>query len=113
MSIDLYEVRPRKDHRGVDLISDALPFGQRAKVKEGRGHRVGLPCFFAAFKKWLAKPERYCQSHCRRRAHKSFRGKIRGSRTSVSASIAQAPSRDFLYSVIDPQPLAFRKRGLT
>ena len=23
----LYEVRPRKDHRGVDLISDALPFG--------------------------------------------------------------------------------------
>jgi hypothetical protein len=22
----LYEVRPRKDHRGVDLISDALPF---------------------------------------------------------------------------------------
>ena len=21
-------VRPRKDHRGVDLISDALPFGQ-------------------------------------------------------------------------------------
>jgi hypothetical protein len=24
----IYEVRPRKDHRGVDLISDALPFGQ-------------------------------------------------------------------------------------
>jgi hypothetical protein len=23
----IYEVRPRKDHRGVDLISDALPFG--------------------------------------------------------------------------------------
>ena len=22
----LYEVRPRKDHRGVDLISDVLPF---------------------------------------------------------------------------------------
>jgi len=22
-----YEVRPRKDHRGVDLISDAPPFG--------------------------------------------------------------------------------------
>jgi hypothetical protein len=21
-----YEIRPRKDHRGVDLISDALPF---------------------------------------------------------------------------------------
>jgi hypothetical protein len=23
-----YEVRPRKDYRGVDLISDALPFGR-------------------------------------------------------------------------------------
>jgi hypothetical protein len=23
----VYEVRPRKDHRGFDLISDALPFG--------------------------------------------------------------------------------------
>jgi hypothetical protein len=22
------EIRPRKDHRGVDLISDALPFGR-------------------------------------------------------------------------------------
>jgi len=26
--INLYEVRPRRDHRGVDLISDALPFGR-------------------------------------------------------------------------------------
>jgi hypothetical protein len=24
---DVYEVRPRKDKRGVDLISDALPLG--------------------------------------------------------------------------------------
>jgi len=24
----VYEVRPRKDHRGVDLISDALPSGR-------------------------------------------------------------------------------------
>jgi hypothetical protein len=24
----VYEVRPRKDHRGVDLISDVLPFGR-------------------------------------------------------------------------------------
>jgi hypothetical protein len=23
-----YEIRPRKDHRGVDLASDALPFGR-------------------------------------------------------------------------------------
>jgi hypothetical protein len=26
--IHVHEVRPRKDHRGVDLISDALPFGR-------------------------------------------------------------------------------------
>jgi hypothetical protein len=25
---DVYEVRPRKDKRGFDLISDALPFGR-------------------------------------------------------------------------------------
>ena len=25
-SMHLYEVSPRKDHRGVDLISDVLPF---------------------------------------------------------------------------------------
>jgi hypothetical protein len=24
----VYEVRPRKDHRGVDLVSDVLPFGR-------------------------------------------------------------------------------------
>jgi len=24
----IYEVRPRKHHRGIDLISDALPFGR-------------------------------------------------------------------------------------
>ena len=28
LSMHLYEVRPRKDHRNVDLISDALPFGR-------------------------------------------------------------------------------------
>jgi hypothetical protein len=27
-SVHGYEVRPRKDHRSVDLISDALPFGR-------------------------------------------------------------------------------------
>jgi hypothetical protein len=26
-SMHAYEVRPRKDHRGFDLISDVLPFG--------------------------------------------------------------------------------------
>jgi hypothetical protein len=24
----VYEVRPRKDHRGLELLSDALPFGR-------------------------------------------------------------------------------------
>jgi len=28
VAMRVYEVRPRKDHRGVDLISDALPFGR-------------------------------------------------------------------------------------
>jgi hypothetical protein len=28
ISTHVYEVRPREDHRGVDLISDALPFGR-------------------------------------------------------------------------------------
>jgi hypothetical protein len=31
----IYEVRPRKDKRGVDLISDVLPFG-RLWYGEGR-----------------------------------------------------------------------------
>jgi hypothetical protein len=28
LSMHEYEVRPRKDHRGVDLISDVLPLGR-------------------------------------------------------------------------------------
>jgi len=28
-STSAYEVRPRKDHRGVDLVSDVLPFGRQ------------------------------------------------------------------------------------
>jgi hypothetical protein len=27
-TLHVYEVRPRKDKRGFDLISDALPFGR-------------------------------------------------------------------------------------
>jgi hypothetical protein len=27
-SMHVYEVRPRKDKRGVDVISDMLPFGR-------------------------------------------------------------------------------------
>jgi hypothetical protein len=28
MATHVYEVRPRRDRRGFDLISDALPFGR-------------------------------------------------------------------------------------
>jgi hypothetical protein len=28
-TMHLYEIRPRKDKRGVDLVSDALPFVRR------------------------------------------------------------------------------------
>ena len=33
-SVHVYEVRPRKDHRGVDFISDVLPFGRLWYTKE-------------------------------------------------------------------------------
>jgi len=33
LTIHIYEVRPRKDKRGVDLISDVLPFGRLWYVK--------------------------------------------------------------------------------
>jgi hypothetical protein len=31
----VYEVRPRKDRRGVDLISDVLPFGRQWYAEPG------------------------------------------------------------------------------
>lgn len=33
--VHIYEVRPRKDRRGFDLISDALPFGALWYTKPG------------------------------------------------------------------------------
>jgi hypothetical protein len=42
----LYEVRPRSDKRGVDLISDVLPFGRLSKCEGGvlaSGGREGTP----------------------------------------------------------------------
>ncbi len=38
----VYEVRPREDHRGVDLISDALPFGRLWYGDLARPFRVGF-----------------------------------------------------------------------
>jgi hypothetical protein len=40
-----YEVRPRKDGRGFDLISDALPFGHLSY--RGAGAAVGFAKFFS------------------------------------------------------------------
>jgi hypothetical protein len=40
-----YEVRPRKDHRGFDLISDALPFGRLWYTKVD--HAVGYAQFYS------------------------------------------------------------------
>jgi hypothetical protein len=34
--MDVYEVRPRKDKRGVDLISDVLPFGRSGTADQMR-----------------------------------------------------------------------------
>jgi hypothetical protein len=41
----LYEVRPRKDRRGVDLVSDVLPFGrlwysERNSVSNAIGYAI-------------------------------------------------------------------------
>jgi hypothetical protein len=46
----IYEIRPRKDHRGADLISDALPFGRlwydgRDAVSTSNRLRQGLQPF--------------------------------------------------------------------
>ena len=41
-----YEVRPRKDHRGVDLISDPLPFG---RLSYGEPNAVSNAIGFAKF----------------------------------------------------------------
>jgi hypothetical protein len=48
LSIDLYEVRLRKDHRGVDLISDALPFGRLSYGEPNAiSNTIGYTKFFS------------------------------------------------------------------
>jgi len=42
----VYEVRPRKDHRGFDLISDVLPFG---RVWYAEPNAVGNAISYAKF----------------------------------------------------------------
>ena len=81
----IFEPGDRRSH-SPNLVHQRIQ-EERQELDMGQG-------FFAPLlpsKKCLAKPERYCQSHRGRRAHKSLRGTIRGPRTSVSASIAQGP----------------------
>jgi len=44
-ALHVYEVRPRKDHRGVDLVSDVLPFGRLWYDKPG--HAIGYAMHFS------------------------------------------------------------------
>jgi len=44
--VNVYEVRPRKDHRGVDLISDSLPFG---RLWYGEPHAVSNAIGYGKF----------------------------------------------------------------
>jgi hypothetical protein len=41
----VYEARPRKDQRGFDLISDALPFGRLWYAKGD--HAIGYAQFYS------------------------------------------------------------------
>jgi hypothetical protein len=43
----VYEVRPRKDHRGVDLISDALPLG---RLRYGEPDAINYAIGYAKFR---------------------------------------------------------------
>ena len=48
-----YEIRPRKDHRGVDLISDVLSFGRLWYAGEGAiNNAVGYAKFFSRSHDW-------------------------------------------------------------
>jgi hypothetical protein len=44
----VYEVHPRKDHRGVNLISNALPFGRLSYAEpDAIGHAVNYAKFYS------------------------------------------------------------------
>jgi hypothetical protein len=47
----VYEVRPRKDKRGVNLISDALPFGRLWYAEtDAVANAIGYAMFFSPHK---------------------------------------------------------------
>jgi hypothetical protein len=43
----VYEIRPRKDHRGVDLISDVLPFGLWYGEPNAVNNAIGYAKFYS------------------------------------------------------------------
>jgi len=55
MSLHVYEVRPRKDKRGFDLVSDALPFG---RLWYGEANAVSNAIGYAQFisLSWFGTP---------------------------------------------------------
>jgi len=54
-----YEVRPRRDHRGVDLISDVLPFG---RLWYGEPNAVSNAIGYAKF---FSRSQQCCDSRLR------------------------------------------------
>jgi hypothetical protein len=47
-NLDVYEIRPRKDKRGANLISDALPFGRLWYAGPGAiSNAVGYAKFYS------------------------------------------------------------------
>jgi hypothetical protein len=56
MTVHVYEVRPRKDKRGVDLISDVLPFGTLWYGEpDGVSNAVGYAKFYSRSHKALIR----------------------------------------------------------
>ena len=49
----VYEVRPRKDQHGVDLISDVLPFG---RLWYGEPNAVSDAIGYAQLRRWFGIP---------------------------------------------------------
>ena len=62
----LYEVRPRKDHRGVNLISDVLPFG---RLWYGEPNAVSNAVGYARFYSRSAKKRNRGNGECCRPRH--------------------------------------------
>jgi hypothetical protein len=58
--IHVYEVRPRKDHRGVDLISDTLAFG---RLWYGEPDAISKAIGYAKFRSRLILVDHHTVDH--------------------------------------------------